>query len=172
MRERAPCSKSGAKWPDQYRHFVQSQSRQSIADSRCSILFCVRVALPDPKRVTLGVLTDREVSHLRHCGFRHADFSAKFRNFVAVLVHRIDADVVDDWLLWLFAPFQRTVRSVVGAAGIDVPVIARSGKWIHLPAKQIAIKRLGAFGIVRRDFKPNDACILFEIPADDPERAK
>src|SRR5262249_23664233 len=110
-------------------------------------LFCVRVALPNPKPVALGILAHGEVSHLRHCGFRHADFSAKFRNFIGVLVHRIDADVVDNWLLWLFAPFQRTVRSVVRAAGIDVPVIARSGKWIHLPAKQIAVKSLGAFGI-------------------------
>jgi hypothetical protein len=57
----------------------------------------------------------------------------------------------------------RTVPSgwIVGATGVDMPVIPSSWEWSDLPAKQIAVKRLGAFGVVGWNFKPNDACCLF-----------
>src|SRR6266513_103611 len=122
---------------------------------------CRRVALPKSKGVALGILADGEITHLRHGRFSHADFSTEFRNFISELVDRIHTDVVDDWLLRMFTPLQRAVRTIVCAAGIDVPVIAITGKWIDFPAKQIAVKRLGAFWIVGWDFKPSDACILF-----------
>jgi hypothetical protein len=61
----------------------------------------------------------------------------------------------------MFTPLQRAVWSVICATGIDMRVIAGTGKWIDLPAKQIAVKRFGAFWIVGWDLKPNNACILF-----------
>jgi hypothetical protein len=122
---------------------------------------CSRIALPKSKGVTLGILAHGEIAHLRHGRFGHADFSTEFRNFISELIHGIHADVVDDWLLRMVTPLQRAIRTIICAAGIDVPVIAATGKWSDLPAKQVAVKRLGAFRIVGRDFKPNDACILF-----------
>jgi hypothetical protein len=98
---------------------------------------------------------------LRNRGFRHADFAAELRNLISELVDRIHADVVNNWLTRMFTPLHRSVWTVVCAAGINVPVIAATGKWIDFPAKQSAIKRVGSFRIVCWDFKPNDACILF-----------
>ena len=122
---------------------------------------CCRIALPKSKGVALGILAHGEITHLRHRRFCHADFAAELRNLISELAHGIHTDVVDDWLLRMFTLLQRAVRAVVCAAGIDMQVIAVTGKSIDFPAKQIAVKRLGAFRIVGRDFKPNDACLLF-----------
>src|SRR5438552_9949882 len=122
---------------------------------------CRRIALPKPKGVALGILAHGEITHLRHGRFGHANLSTEFRNFISEFIHGIHADVVDDWLLRMFTPLYRAVWTIVRAAGIDVPVITATGKWSDFPAKQITVKRRGAFGIVGRDFKPNDVCILF-----------
>src|ERR1043166_2651989 len=115
-----------------------------------------RIALPKSKGVTLSILANGEITHLRHRRFRHADFTAELSNLICELIHGIFTDVVDHRLLRMFAPLQCAVRTVVCAPGIDVPVIATTGKRIDLPAKQIAVKSLGALRIVGRSFKPND----------------
>src|SRR5438270_3034488 len=124
-------------------------------------LFCIRITLPNSKGVALGILADGKVAHLRHSRFRHADFTTELLDLFGELDDRINADVVDNWLSRLPAPLERTIGRIVGAARIDVPVIASARKGIDLPAKQIAIKRLGTVGVVGRDFKPNDARLLF-----------
>src|SRR4029079_3652288 len=63
---------------------------------------CRRIALPKSKGVAFGILAHRKITHLRHGRFGHADFSTELRNFISELVHGIDADVVDDWLLRIF----------------------------------------------------------------------
>src|SRR5438094_10141793 len=106
-------------------------------------------------------MTYGKVAHLRHGRFRHADFTAEFLDFFGKFSDGIHADVVGNRLLRLFTGHQCAIWRIVGAASIDVPVIASPGKWIDLPAKQIAVTRPGAFRIVSRDFKPTDACSLF-----------
>jgi len=123
-------------------------------------LFRVWVALPNTERIALGILADGEVAHLRHRRFSHADFPAQFGDFIRVLVYRIHADVIHDWLLQMLASLQRAIGSIIGTTSVNVPILASTGKWIDLPAKQIAIKRCGALRIVRRNFKPNDVCSL------------
>src|ERR1051325_12098738 len=66
-------------------------------------LFCVRVTLPNPKPISLGVLTDSEVPHLRHRGLCHANFPTKLCNFICEFVDGIHADVIDHWFLRMFA---------------------------------------------------------------------
>src|SRR5439155_11400822 len=93
-------------------------------------LFRVWVALPNTERIALGILADGEVAHLRHRRFSHADFPAQFGDFIRVLVYRIHADVIHDWLLQMLASLQRAIGSIIGTTSVNVPILASTGKWI------------------------------------------
>src|SRR5436190_3599142 len=124
-------------------------------------LLCIRIGLPETKGVALGILADGKVAHLWYSRFRHADFTAELLDLFGEVGDGINADVVDDRLARMSAALECTIGRIVGAARVDVPIIASAGKGIDIPAKQIAIKCLGSFGVVSRDFKPNDARCLF-----------
>jgi len=54
------------------------------------LLGCRRIALPKSKGVTLGILAHREITHLWHGRFRHADFAAELRNLIGELEMRLN----------------------------------------------------------------------------------
>src|SRR5437764_13386490 len=110
-----------------------------------------RVAFPKAECVTLSVLTDGKIAHLRHGRFCHGDFSTELLNFFREFSDRIHADVVRDRFLPRLTSLQRTIRTVVRAAGVDVPVITSSGKGIAFPAEQLALQCSGALRVVDWD---------------------
>src|SRR5947208_13669343 len=91
-------------------------------------LFRVWVTLPNTKRIALGILADGVVAHLRHRRFSHADFPAPFVDFIRVLVFRIHADVINNWLLKMIESLERDIETKIGTTGINSPTLASNGK--------------------------------------------
>src|SRR5262245_24530003 len=65
---------------------------------------CRRIAFPKSKRVTLGILANGKITHLRHRRFCHADFATQLGNLIREPIDGIYADIVDDWFLRMVTP--------------------------------------------------------------------
>ena len=124
-------------------------------------LFRVGVALPNSKGVALGILAHSEVTHLWYRCFRLANLAAELLDVFGEVTNRIYADVVDHWLLCLFASLDATVGPVLATGSIDVPILLRSREALDFPAKQVAIEFFGALRVIGRYSKPDDAVSLF-----------
>src|SRR4029079_11220516 len=119
---------------------------------------CTIVHFPERETVPFRILAYREVTHLRHRGLGLADCPSQFLNLRHRVGDRGDTDIVGDGLLGVLARHQTTVRCVVAAAGIDVPVICHPGKLLDLPTEERAVKLLRALRIISRYLKPDNAC--------------
>src|SRR5262245_35549326 len=124
--------------------------------------FCIFVLFPQGEHVLLGVLTEDEVTHLRHRGLGHHDLAAEFLDLCGRFIHRSDGDVIRNALMLGVLAFQQSaIGRVVAATRVNMPVFGqlfgRTWKPLDFPTEQGAVKRFRTFDIVRRDFKPHDA---------------
>src|SRR6266513_1189018 len=93
------------------------------------------VPLPQRKGIVLRVLTNDEVTHLRHGRLFHANFAAKFFDLGRRFLYRGYAHVVCEAVFWTLSLHHSPVGRRIGAACIDVPVRLWSRETLDLPAK-------------------------------------
>lgn len=68
-----------------------------------------------------------------------------------------DEEIGGDGVVGVHPAHHAAVRGGVRSAGVNVLVIRHGGEGVDLPAEQLGIKELRAFGLVGRDFEPDEA---------------
>ncbi len=113
----------------------------------------------------------------RHCppahawefGLRHGDLAAQLHDFFGVLIHRLDGDVVDGFLIFHLPRHQAPVYAgsqghafVVNRHRLEAPVLHWSRVPFDFPAEEAAVEVFEFLYVVCGDFKMND-CVVQKI---------
>src|ERR1051325_10514712 len=124
---------------------------------RFASLLCVFVSLPKSKYVAFSIQANREVTHSRHGGFRLMDLATELFHLSRRARNRIDQYVIGDRMGWHHPFHNCAIGRGIGAATVDVPIVVHIRERLDLPTEQRAVEFLGAFSVVRRNLKPDEA---------------